>query len=301
MKKDRMPKSYAGAYWDARDADIDSCADSLAQFLDRLAAIDPLLTGWRDKGRSKREALAEAVVTTEHADLVARLGAGVNRRDDNHEPIEELGYLVGWWNGQGGKSAINLSVTLGVTSSRVQNHVVINLPDPQAASELYTTKKALEILHALIDTFNPDSAVWTNQDVVAPQKEPNEPLANGGYKLGRLVGVPAGWANYLRDGAALAFEAAQFPAAAVVEQTRTGSLVHLGDNPADPAVGEVLQVRRAMGYPVSEAEPSAGHPGTPTSATASSGLATAGPVERRDGSTPQQETESLREDPDLGN
>jgi hypothetical protein len=300
MKKDRMPKSYAGAYWEARHADIDSCADSLAQFLERLAAIDPLLAGWRNKGRSKREALAEPTVTTEHADLAARLQAGVNRRDDNHEPIEELGYSISWWNGQDSKNAVNLSVSLGVTSSVVQNHVVINLPDPQAAPELYTTKKALEILHAVIDVFAPDSAVWTNQTLIAPQKESNEPLENGGYKLGHLVGVPAGWANYLRDGTSLMFGAAQLPAAAVVEQTDSGSLVRLGDNPADPALDDVLQIRRAMGYPVRQAEPSGPNLRTPTSASAAGGLATAGPTERRADSKSAQDTDLSREKPDAG-
>lgn len=295
-----MPKSYAGAYWDARPADIDSCADSLAQFLDRLAAIDPLLAGWRNKGRSKREALAETVVTTEHADLVARLHAGVNRRDDNQEPIEELGYLVGWWNGQDSKNAVNLSVTLGVTSSRVQNHVVINLPDPQAAPNLYTAAKALEILHALIDVFTPDTAVWTNQTLTAPQKEPNEPLENGGYKLGSLVGIPAGWANYLRDGTSHTFAASQLPTTAIVEQTGNGSLVHVGDNPAEPAVGDVLQLRRAMGYAVPEAEPPITQPGKPTSATAAHGTTTAGPTERRADSTSQRDADTSREQPDQG-
>jgi hypothetical protein len=152
--------------------------------------------------------------------------------------------------GQDGKLAVNLSVTLGVTSSRVGNRAVISLPNPQAASKLYTAAKALEILHALIDVFTPDTAVSTNQTLIAPQKEPNAPLENGGYKLGSLVGLPAGWANYLRDDTSLTFAAPHLPTTAVVEQTGNGSLVHVGDNPAEPALGDVLQLRRAMGYAV---------------------------------------------------
>jgi hypothetical protein len=299
MRKDRMPKSYTGAYWDARYAGVDSCADSLAQFLDRLAAIDPLLTGWRNKGRTKREALDQPVVTTEHADLVARLSAGVNRRDVNHEPIEELGYSIGWWNGHGSKSAVTLSVALGVTSLWVGNCVVIHLPDPRAAKELYTATKALDVLHALIDVFAPDSAVWTNESLVAPQKEPDEPLETGGYALGGLVGVAAGWANYLRHGTSPTFDAAQLPISAVIEQVGDGSLVHVGDNPANPPLADVLQIRRAMGYPVREAEPSTTRLGEPASASASSGLTTAGPTERRAGPTSQQDANSSREKPDL--
>jgi hypothetical protein len=94
--------------------------------------------------------------------------------------FSDLGYLIGWWNGNPDtKSAVNLSAGLGLTSSDIQNFVLLDLPDPQAAPGLYTAGKGLEIIHALIDVFAPESAVWTSQKLIAPQKEPDQPMENG--------------------------------------------------------------------------------------------------------------------------
>jgi hypothetical protein len=94
-----MPKSYLGAYWGPRSASVDDCANRLAHLLTKLATISPLLSGWRALGKSKRQAVAQPLVTTYHADLVTRLLEGRHRRDDNREVIDDLGYSMEWWNG----------------------------------------------------------------------------------------------------------------------------------------------------------------------------------------------------------
>lgn len=114
------------------------------------------------------------------------------------------------------------------------------------------------------------------------------------------MGIPAGWANYLRDDISPAFDAAQLPTTVVVERVGNGSLVHVGDNPADPVLADVLQVRRAMGYPVPGAEPPVTRSGEPSSASAASSASVGGPAERRARPTPERDLDSSREKPDPG-
>ncbi|BCI85515.1 hypothetical protein NIIDMKKI_07210 [Mycobacterium kansasii] len=65
-----------------------------------------------------------------------------------------------------------------------------------------------------------------------------------------MIGHPAGWANFLSDSDSVKFDMALLPAGATVERLGTGTLVLLGQDPADPPLRDVLQVRRAMGYEV---------------------------------------------------
>lgn len=76
--------------------------------------------------------------------------------------------------------------------------------------------------------------------------------------LGKLIGHPAGWANFLSDSDSVKFDMALLPAGATVERLGTGTLVLLGHDPANPPLRDVLQVRRAMGYdvPTQQTEPS---------------------------------------------
>ena len=69
--------TFVGAYWGVRDESVDDCAERIAALLLRLAEIDPLLSGWRDKAMTKKEALAAPVVTTDRDDLVQRLRRGL--------------------------------------------------------------------------------------------------------------------------------------------------------------------------------------------------------------------------------
>ncbi|ARG92305.1 hypothetical protein B1T50_10435, partial [Mycobacterium kansasii] len=54
----------------------------------------------------------------------------------------------------------------------------------------------------------------------------------------------------LSDSDSVKFDMALLPAGATVERLGTGTLVLLGQDPADPPLRDVLQVRRAMGYEV---------------------------------------------------
>lgn len=256
-----MPKADVGVYWGPRAESLDECAYRVARLVTALAALDPVLSGWRDGGRSKRDALAQPLVTNKHTDLVQRLLAGRNRRPDNNEVIEPYGYAAHWWNGgsDDNRPPAKLSIRIAGTSAIGLNNVTLELPHQESAPYLYRAETAHRILQALLDIFDPDWGVWTNSNLRNKQKEPDRPTKDGrGYMLGKLIGHPAGWANFLSDSDSVKFDMALLPAGATVERLGTGTLVLLGHDPANPPLRDVLQVRRAMGYdvPTQQTEPS---------------------------------------------
>jgi hypothetical protein len=277
-----MTKSYVGAYWGPRQDGLERSAALVGELVRRLAAYDSVLTGWRDPGDTKAQALANPVVTLHEQEMIERLWAGRHRRDMTGEVIVDLGYSAFWWNGRTDKkTAAKLSIGIDCVSPRVSNSVVLHLPDSAYAPDIYHRDVALGILTTLIDIFSPDHARWTDWGLMTPQTEPDQPLEGGGYRLGDLVGVPAGWANFLRDGIEPQFDETKLPPC-TIERIGGGTLVVVGDDPAAAPLADVLAVRRAMGYMVPGDEPdhlqAAGVPATaPTISPPGVGLQTPGP------------------------
>ncbi|KLO32501.1 Imm52 family immunity protein [Mycobacterium haemophilum] len=250
-----MPKSNVSVRWGPRFESVDHVADRVAELVSALAALDPALSGWRNRGRSKRQALAQPVVTPTHADLVERLLDG-RHRNDVGQIMEDMGYSVYWWNwnwngAEDHRATAELNIHVACSSEFVGNHVGLNLPEPDAVPTLYTRDVAHKLLHIFAEIFDPDSLLWSNHELRAKQSEPDRPTEDGlGYIAGTVVGHPAGWANFLSDSDPVKFDVDLLPAGATVERLGTGTLVLLGDDPADPPIRDVLQMRRAMGYEV---------------------------------------------------
>jgi hypothetical protein len=245
-----MPKSYLGAYWGPRQQSAADCADVLARVLVMLSETDDSLSGWRDKSASAKQALEAPVVTADHHGLVQRLSAARNRRDDDDQPIEELGFSVSWWNGAEKTASATLSLGCGAWSPGISNRLVLQLPDSRVRPDLYVPAVARSLVAGVVELLDPDWAVWTNAGLVDKQREPDQQLDNGGYVIGELVGHAAGWANYVSSHDSVALNIAALPESARVEPLASGTLVLLGEDPNDPALHDVLAVRRAMGYAV---------------------------------------------------
>jgi hypothetical protein len=247
-----MPKSNVSVGSGPHVESVDESADRVARLVSALAEIDPALSGWRN------QAYAQTLVTTDHADLVQRLLDGRHRGDFDHEVIESLGYSLHWWNGDGDYHRTAVKLYIHVGDSSLGNSVVINLPDPDAVPSLYTYGTAHNLLRTLVQIFDPDLVRWSNHDLHEKQKEPDRPTEDGrGYISGEVVGEPAGWANYLSDSNPVRFDAGLLPASATVEHLDAGTLVMLGQDPSNPPLDDVFQVRRAMGYEVpAQAPPS---------------------------------------------
>jgi hypothetical protein len=246
-----MPKSSISVGWGVRAESVDACADRVAQLVLALANLDPALTGWRDGGTSIRDAAAKAIVDpSDHADLVQRLQDGRIRGDLEREVIEPLGHTLFWWNGaEDNRAAVNLKIHIG--ASELGNSLVLNLPYPDAVPSLYSFDTAHALLHKLIGLFHPDSIVWSSGYLRDKQREPDRPTADGrGVISGDVIGQAAGWANYFGDSHPVTFDPELLPSSATVETLDGGTLLLVGQNPAEPPLGDVLQVRKAMGYQV---------------------------------------------------
>jgi hypothetical protein len=245
-----MGRAFFGAYWGPRAESAEECADRIGRLIRGLEVIDVLLTGWRDKAETKSGALAQPVVTTDRQDLVERLKAGV-MRDDSGTVIDTAGYWVYWWNGdENDPAAITLNMSLGRTSKQVPNSVVFQFPDPTTVPSIYSAPSASNLVLTVIEVFQPERAVWLDDDSRVAQKSPDWVMPNGARAIGRLAGHPAGWATYLVDSEPTSFNDDLLPATASAERIGDGTLVLLGNDPSYVPVDDVLAVRAAMGYEV---------------------------------------------------
>jgi hypothetical protein len=102
-----MEVYLAAAYWKSRKETLDDCVARTSVFLERLAPIAEKFSGWRSGGRSKKEALAQEIITPRSTnELRAKFENGRNRRDLDRSVIEELGYGFGFWNGRSGTDGL---------------------------------------------------------------------------------------------------------------------------------------------------------------------------------------------------
>jgi hypothetical protein len=255
-----MSNWYAGAYWSPRSEPLDNYVATLVNVMTVLADIHPALRRWRDLGRTARASRSNSLVTEDYSDIVGRLLAG-QLRDADGDPVLDAGCTVSWWNGAPTQDeAAKLTASFGGTVAGVPNRVVLNLPHPVAAPDLYRPATARRLVETLVMACAPDWATWSSHDLRARQAEPDRPTGDGGFVAGEVIGIPAGWATYLAEPAddardAPRFERRTLPASATVESLTGGTLVLVGDDPRDPPIAGVAAVRAAMGHPVKSPEP----------------------------------------------
>src|SRR5580704_12438804 len=93
--------------WPPRQESIERCADRLELFFKTLADCDPALQSWYEQARSRKAALSKPAAVGDRQYLLKQLERGRNRRDTDRSVIEELGFLVGLWNGADDDHAIS--------------------------------------------------------------------------------------------------------------------------------------------------------------------------------------------------
>ena len=89
---------YIGAYWGIREESVEQCAHRLAGFMQCLAECDSCFAKWFKKGGSRKEALS-LEVNSDIATLQTLLLSGQHRTDVGQKIMENLGFLIGLWNG----------------------------------------------------------------------------------------------------------------------------------------------------------------------------------------------------------
>ena len=145
---------------------------------------------------------------------------------------------------------MSIRIKIGVTSEYVNNSISIELPDSTKAPHLYTAALAKNLLVLLCDLFAPDRALWASNAQTREQAEPDEELPGGGIAYGQLLGYASGWGTYLADSNGTGFDQSLLPESARIQRLEGGTLITVGDDPANPPLEDVLQVRLAMGYDV---------------------------------------------------
>lgn len=150
-------------YWPAREETVESCAARMLGFLDGLAAIDASLSHWSTPSSTQRVTPTSWAVDT----LTAELLKGQNRNDRDQAVIESLGYsmVLRTEANEDGEHA-RLSVTCGVTSPRVKNVAVLNLPFRLGASPTIT----LELTALLAHCWEPDWALAVSGEMRKAQR-----------------------------------------------------------------------------------------------------------------------------------
>lgn len=219
---------YVAAYWGPRAEAVEGCAARFAACLEAMAAVSPLLDGWRPKGRSQAEAIAQETVDVERlADLLRR---GAQRRDAGGAPMPELGFRAALWNGVS-SAAATLSVTCGSTTPAVPNTCVVGLPAPgPSTEELYHRPAVEDLVRGLVDAWSPDWAVATSHRL-------RNATAAG------ATGPSLGWLTYLAGIDAVpeadsAFMATPAPSG--------GVLVALADEWSDVDSDRVMAAHRSL-------------------------------------------------------
>jgi len=230
-----VPKTfYLGAYWGPRGEPVQGCACRLAELLTVLGGIDPLLASWYQTAGSRKAALKKPVDPTVE-ELQALLLAGRPRLDDEERTVMiELGYRVGFWNGQ--DVEVGLSLRCGAPASvpgMSSNVLVMNLPAAEGdALTLYRRQTALGIVRAVVTAWQPSWCTWTSHALRTVQgRQPGE--------------VVTGWATYVADGDNVLADL--LPPEVTAERLGSGLLL-AADGEADSATeATVTAVREALG------------------------------------------------------
>jgi hypothetical protein len=103
-----------------------------------------------------RKAALRSEISLDFASIENRLRA--NQRDTDGEPIADLGFHFGAWNGK----EASFSATIGAWNRIVANAVVLNLGgDDELSASAYRA-----LVEAVIEVFDPDHAVVTSHHLL---------------------------------------------------------------------------------------------------------------------------------------
>lgn len=162
-------KTYiAGAYWGSRKEPIVECAQRVCNFFEKLSKISEQLDGWRAKGRSRKTADNNIVLSSHSLDqIVAQLKAGLNTKDvDANEVIPELGFRLGLWNGLSSDlEALSLSVLCGAHSNvrAFENNALIT---PLLGLDFTDEGLVRDLASAFVHAWAPDFFILAERDAL---------------------------------------------------------------------------------------------------------------------------------------
>lgn len=165
---------YFGAYWKQEVLTLGEFIERLHSFVQKLQALHPLLRNWQLVGdRPGKKLMIEFDLSNLRA--LAREYAW-DRKAPKHwtsnldkdsipslSSISEVGYRMLIENGdedERGDHHVSCQVRAGTSSPWLSNAVVISITDK---SPLRQSEVAIQVLRVLVESWRPDSAVFTSQ------------------------------------------------------------------------------------------------------------------------------------------
>jgi len=186
---------YLGAYWGARPEDAEACAQRLAHMVRLLKPEDPLFARWFKNAKSLKETLKRPL-DAELAGLRKYIQSKM-MKDDRRQPMPDLGFSFGLWNGESGGDDVWLSINCGGYVERLSNTCVMRAPHKGPVSErVLTSKFQTAVLRSLATAWEPDWGVAMSHDhrEIIEKKCPDVLVGWVTYlshRLGRVPPLPA--------------------------------------------------------------------------------------------------------------
>lgn len=150
-----MDSSFLGAYWTGRAEDRGQCASRISAFLRAAGAAHASLGPWFRK--ASRKSAAFKPVDISPAGIESLLTT--NNSDVSGQPILDLGFSLGIWNGDNA----GFSVTIGATSPYIKNAAVLSFEGVPS----FNSATWLRLIGCAVEALEPDSAVVTSHDYIA--------------------------------------------------------------------------------------------------------------------------------------
>lgn len=216
---------YLVANWNPRAESPEDCAQRLSRCLSLLVSGPGPFKDWFLQGRSAKEA-RQHPQPLDAESLAKLVRSGAHRRDDNKQPIPELGYTVGLWNGSR-HEPVSISLTCGAQSAdpNLANAFVMSLPPITESASFYCERaSAKALIMAVASAWEAEAAAITS-DVLRAETARADHLPQ------------IGWMTYLSER-----KAQELPRLESVESVPGGVLITLADRCDDVTPDSVRQV-----------------------------------------------------------
>jgi hypothetical protein len=214
-----MSDLYIGAYWGPRQESVAQCAERLMACLERLHDCDEVFSQWFEKGKSRKDALSKPFEFRAEDNVLRLLEASRHRHELDRSVMDDLGFMVGLWNGGSDVRSTSLSVTCGsyIENLNLRNSVVLDLPEELGG--LADKDHCVQVLKCVAETWEPDWAgVISRTSRNARSFNPAVPFVDWMVYINQIGIFPAG-----------------LPATATkLELTGKGTVVIVQDHPIDP-------------------------------------------------------------------
>ena len=157
-----MARGLLGLYWKARQQSLDDCTALCLRTL--ILMRESGFDGFYLPSRSRKDSLRRTVdVSTDGVRKI--LEHNRNRRDDNHEVIEDLGFSFYAWSKRGKEEACGLSIHCGCYSKWVGNNVTIAFPGEGPDSLTKQGERGMRLFDGLVGLWKPEQGILTDSDI----------------------------------------------------------------------------------------------------------------------------------------